>query len=150
MSSGSESFPSVSVVIPTLNSQRTLDACLASIRIQDYPQNKIEILIVDGGSSDQTRDIALAHAGRFIEGGYRGNQEARKSVGLFESKGEFIAYIDSDNLLPSPGWFDQMVRPFRQRPSVVASQTWRYGLKLGFKSFNRYCALLGASDPVAF
>ena len=48
--------PSVSI-IPTLNSAKTLRACLESIAMQDYPKDKIEIIIADAGSTDQTLDI---------------------------------------------------------------------------------------------
>lgn len=141
---------SVSFIIPTLNSSRTLKACLQSIRNQDYPQGKIEILIVDGGSTDKTKKIAQKYRPCFIRGGYKENQEARKGVGLLKAKGELVAYIDSDNILPHPNWLRQMVQPFLDNPGVVGSQSWRYGIKSDFPSFSRYCALLGANDPVAF
>jgi cellulose synthase/poly-beta-1,6-N-acetylglucosamine synthase-like glycosyltransferase len=51
-------FPKVSFVIPALNAENFLPSCIISIRTQHYPQNKIEILIVDGGSTDRTLEIA--------------------------------------------------------------------------------------------
>ena len=142
--------PSVSVIIPTLNSSRTLDECLSSIRVQDYPQDLIEILIMDGGSTDGTGGISIRHNARFIDGGYRENQEARKGLGLIMAQNEYALYIDSDNILPNSQWLNQMVRPFYEHPEVIATQTWRYGLKPGFGIMNRYCALIGANDPVPF
>lgn len=47
----------VSVVIPTLNSEKTLRDCLKSIAEQDYPYDNLEIIIADGGSTDRTLDI---------------------------------------------------------------------------------------------
>ncbi len=47
----------ISIIIPTLNSARTLKDCLDSIAIQDYPKDKIEIIIADGGSTDDTMAI---------------------------------------------------------------------------------------------
>ena len=47
-------FPSISIVIPTLNSERTIEKCLSSIASQNYPKEKVETIIVDGGSSDST------------------------------------------------------------------------------------------------
>ena len=52
-------FPTISVVIATHNSSRTLGRCLQSIRSQEYPQEKIEIIISDGASTDTTREIAF-------------------------------------------------------------------------------------------
>ena len=50
-------FPSISIIIPTLNSARTLPKCLQSIVMQVYPRDNIEIIIADGGFTDQTLDI---------------------------------------------------------------------------------------------
>ncbi len=47
-------LPSISIVIACYNSERTIEQCLNSIRSQRYPQNKIEIIAVDGGSKDNT------------------------------------------------------------------------------------------------
>jgi len=144
------SCPAVSVVIPTLDSQRVLEACLSSLRGQNIGQENVEILIVDGGSRDSTKQIAESYGCRIINGGYRENQEARKSIGLFESKNELVAYIDSDNILPGSDWMTEMIKPFVEHPETVAAQTWRYGIKPGFNAYNRYCALIGANDPVPF
>ena len=51
-------IPSISIVIPVFNSKATLRLCLESIRGQNYPRDKIEIIIVDAGSTDNTLDIA--------------------------------------------------------------------------------------------
>lgn len=53
-------LPQVAVVIPTLNEARTLGHTLESLMRQNYPAQKCEILIVDGGSADGTRDIAMS------------------------------------------------------------------------------------------
>jgi glycosyltransferase involved in cell wall biosynthesis len=53
-----ENLPSISIVIPTYNGEQTLAQCLESIVKQDYPREKVEIIIVDGGSKDKTLDVA--------------------------------------------------------------------------------------------
>ncbi len=55
-----KSFPFVSIVIPTLNSGKTLEECLSAIRAQEYPQDSYEIIIADAGSKDDTKKIAEA------------------------------------------------------------------------------------------
>lgn len=143
-------WPTVSVVMPTLNSKRTLNESLGSIVSQDYPKENIEILVVDGGSNDGTQEIARSLGAKVIDGGYRDNMEPRRSVGLFKAKNQLIAYIDSDNILPNPNYFREMVQPFIDFQDVIGAQTWRFGLKPGFSAFNRYCALFGNNDPVPF
>ena len=57
---------SVSVVMATYNSQRTIKKALESVRNQNYPQKMIEIVIADGGSTDKTLSIAKKYKVRII------------------------------------------------------------------------------------
>lgn len=52
--------------MPTYNSEGTLEESLKTIRNQDYDQNQIEILVIDGGSTDKTRAIAEKYNCRII------------------------------------------------------------------------------------
>src|SRR4051812_7301335 len=52
--------PLVSFCIPTRNRERTIAACLQSIRAQDYP--RLEIIVIDNGSTDRTAEIARRYA----------------------------------------------------------------------------------------
>ena len=52
-----EVFPTVSVVIPIHNEERYIEACLDSLLNQDYPNDLIEAILVDGMSTDSTREI---------------------------------------------------------------------------------------------
>lgn len=54
--------PLISVVIPSLNEERYIGACLASLEQQTYPAARIEVLVADGGSGDRTRQIVELHA----------------------------------------------------------------------------------------
>jgi cellulose synthase/poly-beta-1,6-N-acetylglucosamine synthase-like glycosyltransferase len=49
-------LPSVAVLLPTLNEEAFIDACLASLAVQDYPGNW-EVIVADGGSIDRTREL---------------------------------------------------------------------------------------------
>jgi glycosyltransferase involved in cell wall biosynthesis len=74
-------LPALSVVIPTYNSERTLRECLESIKNQDYPKNKIEIIIADGGSTDRTMEIARKYTNKNSQNLLR-TGEAGKAVGV--------------------------------------------------------------------
>lgn len=87
-------YPLISVVITTFNSERTLEKTLSSIRNQSYPQNKIEILIVDGGSRDKTLEIAKKYECKITK--RSGDITSRKQFGLIKSSGKYLVYIDSD------------------------------------------------------
>lgn len=59
-------WPSISVIIPTYNSEKVLKSCLESIKGQDYPKERIEVIVVDGGSQDTTTKIAQSFGARVL------------------------------------------------------------------------------------
>ncbi len=144
-------YPTISVVIATYNSHNTLDLCLSSVRKQDYPQKKIEIIIADGGSKDDTPKIAK----RFGCSVFRvpaklQNAEYNKGVGLSHAEGELVLMIDHDNVLPSDQWMKEMVNPLLEDKTLVASETLRYRYDRSYSLLDRYFALFGAGDPLAY
>ena len=141
----------ISIIIPTLNSSRTLKDCLKSIRRQNYPQGALEIIIIDGGSTDSTKLIAQRFGATIInEPKRKDNPEARKAIGLSKAGNEFVAFIDSDNILPHKDWFNLMIEPLIEDSEIVATQPLRYQYSRKFSLLNRYFALFGVNDPVAY
>jgi glycosyltransferase involved in cell wall biosynthesis len=142
---------SISVVIPTFNSKRLLADCLGSIRKQDYAQEKVEIIIVDGGSTDSTIDIAKKFKSEVIsEPGEQNNPERRKALGALSAKNDIIAFIDSDNILPHPDWLNKMCAPFYRNDLIIGVSPLRYHYDKKDSLLNRYFSLFGANDPVAY
>ena len=138
---------SVSVIIPTLNSSRTLEKCLRSIKEQKYPLLN-EIIIADGGSSDQTLQIANKYGTKLVKNFFK-TGEAGKAVGAKLAKGNILAFIDSDNILVSSGWFTKMVQPFKDDNRVVASEPVFFDYHKNDHWLTRYFALLGMGDPLS-
>jgi len=93
-------------VVPTYNSAKTLTSCLDSIKTQDY-QGNIEIIIADGGSTDNTLEIAQKYTDKIYPNPLK-TGEAGKAAGVKHAKNEIIALIDSDNILPSRDWLSRM------------------------------------------
>ncbi len=139
-------YPTVSICIPTLNSISVLDQCLSSIRNQDYPKDKIEIIIGDGGSTDGTLEIAKNYNVIVVSNPLK-TAESGKKAAVDASHGEFIALIDSDNFLPTPNWLMQMIEPLIQHPEYVGSEPWEYTWRNTDGFITRYCALIGMNDP---
>ena len=143
-----KNYPSISVLIPTLNAASVLEKCLKSIANQEYPKEKIEIIIADGGSTDKTLAIAKKYKARIYLNPLK-TGEAGKAVALKKAKGELIALIDSDNLLPDKNWLKRMVKPFAD-PEIVGSGPWEFTYRRKDGFIDRYCALIGMNDPLCY
>jgi len=142
-----DAVPCVSVVIPTLNSGRTLQACLQAITEQKFPQGRCEIVIADAGSTDDTLEIARAcGVDKIVENPLK-TGEAGKAAGIQAASGDIIALVDSDNILPDPEWLQRMVAPF-DNPQIVASEPIAYTVRPEDPALTRYFALLGMNDPL--
>ncbi len=139
-------LPTVSIVISTLNAARLLPECLKAIRVQDYPPNKLEIIVADGGSTDETRSIAQ-RAGATIYPNPLVTAESGKAVGVKYARHELIALIDSDNLLVGRDWLRRMVAPFTTR-HIVGAEPLSYVSRPTDGVITRYTANLGMSDPL--
>lgn len=95
----SDSTPSalVSVIVPTRNNIRTIEACLRSVRDQSYPH--IQLVVVDNGSSDGTWQVAEALADVALRGGPE--RSAQRNLGIEHSEGSWVLWLDSDMVLPA-------------------------------------------------
>jgi glycosyltransferase involved in cell wall biosynthesis len=90
--------PLVSVVIPCFNHARFLPSAVASVRAQDYP--RIEILVVDDGSTDGTADVA-ARCGVRVSRQRNGGVSRARNAGLEATAGSLLVFLDADDeLLP--------------------------------------------------
>ena len=139
---------SISIIIPTYNSEKFLDECLYSIFQQDYPKELIEILIIDGGSKDNTIEVAKKYTNKIFSNPLK-TGEAGKAIGLKNAKNELIALIDSDNVLPEKNWLKNMVIPFMDK-EIIGSEPWSFSYRKEDGFIDRYCALLGMNDPLCF
>lgn len=87
--------PFFSIVIAAYNSERTIEYTLQSIREQSIDQNELEILVVDGGSTDATRDIAVRYGARIYDNPNKLPEHA-KAIGTRHASGRYIVRMDSD------------------------------------------------------
>ncbi|MDG6922164.1 MAG: glycosyltransferase family 2 protein [Nitrososphaerota archaeon] len=90
--SPSNSFPLVSVIIPTYNSARSLERCLSSINLQSL--SDLEVIVVDNYSRDDTCGIAKRCNARLYS--LAAERSAAKNFGIMKSKGKYILFIDAD------------------------------------------------------
>ena len=108
----------VSVVVPTRNRPETLRQALASIRALEAEDLAFEILVGDNGDDARTREVCAEFGAKHLPVSGNGAGAAR-NAGLFAATGEFIAFLDDDDV-----WVANHVRPhlavFDARPEIEA------------------------------
>ncbi len=109
------SKPFVSVIIPVYNDAQRLRGCLAALREQTYPVERYEVVVVDNASTEDLRPVVSAFPGYGFEREDRPGSYAARNQGIAASKGEILAFTDSD-CLPEPGWIEAGVRALADRP----------------------------------
>ena len=120
----------VSIIIPTLNEEEYLPLCLESIYSLDYPKKLMEIIVVDNGSTDRTREIAKEYGANVLID-YEMNVSGLRNLGASKSKGIILAFVDADCIV-SKDWlsasliyFDKNdVAAWGSPPVVPVDATW--------------------------
>ncbi len=107
-----------SVIIPAYNSEKTIKECIKSLKSQSY-RGKYEIIVVDDGSSDRTKELAKKEGAVVISQNKAGPAKARNN-GAKKAKGKVLIFIDSDCVAEN-NWLEEMLLPFKS-PDVVAVQ----------------------------
>lgn len=105
------------IIMPTYNSEETIELALESIRMQDLPKEKIEILVIDGGSTDKTLEIAQKYEARILYN-WKKFPEYAKRIGFAEARGKWIVMEDSDEVLTDKSQLRKRMEFFENNPQV--------------------------------
>ena len=114
--------PLVSCIVPVFNGERFLAEALESILRQTH--DRLDIIVVDDGSTDDTASVARAFGDRirYIFQGNAGPAAARNR-GIREALGDFIAFLDADDLWNEEK-LEKQLRRFEERPELAYSVTF--------------------------
>jgi 2-desacetyl-2-hydroxyethyl bacteriochlorophyllide A dehydrogenase len=128
----SENHPETSIVIRAFNEERWLPEVFSALGKQHY--RDFEVLLVDSGSVDRTRDIAAANGARIVRlrsedftFGYALN------VGIREARGSFIAILSAHAIPSNEFWLERLVKPLREVDTAMV-----YGSQRGHGEFSKY------------
>jgi glycosyltransferase involved in cell wall biosynthesis len=109
--------PTISLVIPALNEEKYIKDCLDSVISSGA--NFLEIIVVDNGSTDKTKEIVESYNNiRIVREEKKGVMFARQR-GVDETKGEIVAFIDADTKM-IPGWYEQIIDKFSKDLILVS------------------------------
>jgi glycosyltransferase involved in cell wall biosynthesis len=105
-------LPFVSIVVPCRNEEAYLARCLDSILAGDYPRHQLEVLVVNGGSTDRTAEIltryAATHPGIVALENPGGTTPAALNIGIRAASGGIIVRMDAHVLYP-PDYLRRLV-----------------------------------------
>ncbi len=116
--------PFISVVIPTYNHAALLGDAIESLKAQDYPPDRYEIVVSDDGSTDNTASVAEAaqrdaQVRLLYERRRHGGVNAARNAGIEAASGEIICLLDADEMAP-PGWLSVIEEQFRSDAGLVS------------------------------
>lgn len=125
MQAKNEYCPKVSVIVPVKNGAAYIQGLLDSLMDVDYEKDKLEVVVVDGNSTDNTREIVSQYPVKLLLEERPGLNAAR-NTGIKHSSGEIIAFTDADCIVPK-NWIRSIVDCFRN-PEVgcVGGNVLRY------------------------
>lgn len=103
-------YPVVSIIIPVYNEEHTIGVCLDSLLALDYPKEKMEIIIVDDGSTDSTTTILEEYPVLLLKSSHQGPSVAR-NLGIASARGDYIAFTDADCIVES-NWLVELLKGF--------------------------------------
>lgn len=113
----------VSVVVPARDAAHTIGSCLEALLAQSASPGWYEVIVVDDGSSDETRDVAERKRVKVLSQGHEGPAAARNR-GVAEARGEIVLFTDAD-CVPAANWLDEMIKPFQDQEIVGVKGAYR-------------------------
>jgi glycosyltransferase involved in cell wall biosynthesis len=140
----------LSIIIPTLNGVGRIERCLESLFYQDLPRKEYEIIVVDDQSDDKTvevcRNLGVDHV--MVSGMH--DIEWSKAIGIKQSIGRFLLFIDDDNRLPSNSWVSNAIRIMSLNADIGGIESAYFSYRRTDPVANRYCSLMGTNDPLVY
>jgi cellulose synthase/poly-beta-1,6-N-acetylglucosamine synthase-like glycosyltransferase len=104
--------PFVSIIVPTYNDENHIENCINSLKQQDYPKDRYEIIVVDNNSTDNTAEVIRRHQIIYVLEDEIQTSYAARNRGLLKSKGDIIAFTDSDCIADAQ-WLANGVKAFK-------------------------------------
>jgi GT2 family glycosyltransferase len=115
-------FPDVSVSVVNLNGEGYLKECLGSLMELKYPEDKLEIILVDNGSTDRSLELVrLNYPGvKIIENKVNMGFAAANNQAAKAAKGEYVAFLNNDTRVDK-NWLIELLKPIYNDKEAVAS-----------------------------
>jgi len=113
----------ISVVIPAYNEEKYIGRTLESVKNLELEKNTLEILVINGGSTDRTAEIAKSYGARVKDEPHKGIGFARQH-GMLHATGDIILYTDADTIV-AKDWLSNYCKAFADEEVVCVYGTYR-------------------------
>ena len=115
-------YPKVTIITVNYNSEKYLRMCFHSIAGQDYPKEKLQIILVDNDSKDSSREYMVkAYTDvKVINSGYNAGYSGGANIGYKHATGEYVALMANDMIFPE-NWIKNMVAFMEKHKEAAVS-----------------------------
>lgn len=137
-------MPFFTIVMPTYNSENTISIALEALKNQNIDPVDIELLVIDGGSTDKTCEIARRYGATVIPN-QKKLPEYAKALGFRHAKGRFLIKLDSDEELLRVDQLSSRKKYLESHPEIKALLANRLIPATGYGAASSYLNLFG--DP---
>lgn len=134
----------VSIIIATFNSEKILQKVLDALRAQDYPQDQMEILVIDGGSTDGTLVMAEKYGCKIFSNPKTEPVNA-KLIGIQEALGKYLITVDHDEVFENPSSIRLRIEAMEKHPECKVAFCSGYKKPKDYPALNQYISEFG--DP---
>lgn len=147
-----EIYPSITVITCLYNpDQKIWEESLNALSSQNYPKNKIEHIILDGGSTNTCIDLVKKYKNTLlIRKDLKDKPLQRMKLGIEKARGEILLFLEPDNIIIGKKWLKQMVAPFVYSKEVIGTFSIHNTYRKNMPLLTKYSALIGVNDPVVF
>jgi cellulose synthase/poly-beta-1,6-N-acetylglucosamine synthase-like glycosyltransferase len=115
-------FPSVAIIVPCWNEEKTVHGTIESLLALEYPKDKLELIVVDDGSTDTTWSEILKYQGHpqiKVLQKPNGGKHTAVNYGIEHTTTDFISCLDADSFV-APDALKRMIYMFQQNPDMMA------------------------------
>lgn len=120
-------LPTISVIIPAFNEEENISRLFKSLKNQKYPKSKIEYIVIDDNSTDDTPIISKKFGAKVYKVKTH-DIELNKGIGLVKSKNNYIYFLDADMEIFDNYFFEKLATPFLENKNIIGSFTREFSL----------------------
>lgn len=140
-------LPTISIIIPAFNEEKNISVLFKSLKNQKYPRSKIEYIVIDDSSTDNTALVSKAFGAKVYKVTTH-DIELNKGIGLAKSKNSYVYFLDADMEVFDNYFFRKLINPFLENKNIIGSFTREFSLEVKSKKVINSLLRFISYDPL--